>query len=136
MTRESAHFKLKSTPQVGYLPDGTPMNLAGNCLNHPENIGPDPHVPGDLSRLDFMGSSPYKLREIRSKRLNAQRKRVEKAVKVLEKRRISSATGALRERCGLPARWHALEHGGQQPEPPGDLADLKVKREEVCSRQS
>ncbi|CAK9050282.1 Ribulose bisphosphate carboxylase, partial [Durusdinium trenchii] len=29
--------------EVGYLPDGTPMNKAGNCLNHPENIQPDPH---------------------------------------------------------------------------------------------
>ena len=32
--------------QVGYLPDGTPMNTAGNCINHPETIGPDPHSPG------------------------------------------------------------------------------------------
>ena len=31
---------------VGYLPDGTPLNRAGNCINHPENIGPDPHVDG------------------------------------------------------------------------------------------
>merc|ERR1711972_1235596 len=31
---------------VGYLPDGTPMNMAGNDVNHPERIGPDPHVPG------------------------------------------------------------------------------------------
>lgn len=23
---------------VGYLPDGTPMNLAGNAVNHPETI--------------------------------------------------------------------------------------------------
>ena len=32
--------------QVGYLPDGTPMNRAGNAVNHPENIQPDPHAPG------------------------------------------------------------------------------------------
>ena len=32
--------------KVGYLPDGTPMNRAGNCINHPETIGPDPHAPG------------------------------------------------------------------------------------------
>ena len=32
--------------EVGYLPDGTPMNRAGNCVNHPETIGPDPHAPG------------------------------------------------------------------------------------------
>ena len=31
---------------VGYLPDGTPLNRAGNAINHPENIGPDPHTPG------------------------------------------------------------------------------------------
>ena len=35
-----------SESQVGYLPDGTPMNKAGNCINHPETIGPDPHAPG------------------------------------------------------------------------------------------
>jgi hypothetical protein len=26
---------------IGYLPDGTPMNAAGNAINHPENIGAD-----------------------------------------------------------------------------------------------
>merc|ERR1719343_392243 len=31
---------------VGYLPDGTPMNRAGNLINHPETVGPDPHMPG------------------------------------------------------------------------------------------
>jgi hypothetical protein len=31
---------------VGYLPDGTPLNKAGNAMNHPENIAPDPHSPG------------------------------------------------------------------------------------------
>eukprot|EP00438_Fugacium_kawagutii_P021934 Skav207181 [mRNA] locus=scaffold573:810099:810846:- [translate_table: standard] len=31
---------------VGYLPDGTPMNAAGNALNHPETMQPDMHVPG------------------------------------------------------------------------------------------
>merc|ERR1712137_437253 len=31
---------------VGYLPDGTAMNKAGNLVNHPETIGPDPHVNG------------------------------------------------------------------------------------------
>ena len=37
-----------SDVEVGYLPDGTPLNKAGNNMNHPENIGPDPHVPGLL----------------------------------------------------------------------------------------
>ena len=31
---------------AGYLPDGTPMHLAGNMLNHPEKIGKDKSVPG------------------------------------------------------------------------------------------
>merc|ERR1712066_10329 len=31
---------------VGYLPDGTPMNRAGNAVNHPETIGPDMHMAG------------------------------------------------------------------------------------------
>ena len=35
--------------EVGYLPDGTPMNRAGNAVNHPESIGPDPHAPGQCS---------------------------------------------------------------------------------------
>ena len=37
-----AHFH----NDVGYLPDGTPLNKAGNAINHPENIQPDLHVPG------------------------------------------------------------------------------------------
>ena len=37
-----AHF-LNS---VGYLPDGTPMNQAGNEVNHPENMQADRHTPG------------------------------------------------------------------------------------------
>merc|ERR1711979_108114 len=32
--------------EVGYLPDGTPMNRAGNAVNHPETIGPDMHMAG------------------------------------------------------------------------------------------
>merc|ERR1712014_301223 len=31
---------------VGYFPDGTPYNKAGNAMNHPETVGPDPHVNG------------------------------------------------------------------------------------------
>ena len=51
-------------------------------------------------------------------------------------RRIAPATSALRERRGLPARWHALEHGRQQPEPPGDLViDLSGKRIHVLYRR-
>lgn len=31
---------------VGYLPDGTAMNAAGNALNHPDRMQPDMHVSG------------------------------------------------------------------------------------------
>jgi len=45
---------------VGYLPDGTPMNKAGNCINHPETIGPDPHAPGTpLPRALFVNDIGY-----------------------------------------------------------------------------
>ena len=45
---------------VGYLPDGTPLNKAGNCVNHPENIQPDPHTPGSpLPRAEFTNSIGY-----------------------------------------------------------------------------
>ena len=44
----------------GYLPDGTPMNRAGNAINHPETIGPDPHTPGSpLPRAEFVNSVGY-----------------------------------------------------------------------------
>ena len=45
---------------VGYLPDGTPLNRAGNAINHPENIGPDSHAPGSpLPRAIFVNSVGY-----------------------------------------------------------------------------
>eukprot|EP00438_Fugacium_kawagutii_P001948 Skav224095 [mRNA] locus=scaffold4565:65497:68553:- [translate_table: standard] len=45
---------------LGYLPDGTPMNRAGNAINHPETIGPDPHTPGSpLPRAIFTNSVGY-----------------------------------------------------------------------------
>ena len=44
----------------GYLPDGTPLNRAGNAINHPETIGPDPHTPGSpLPRAIFTNSVGY-----------------------------------------------------------------------------
>ena len=47
-------------PVAGYLPDGTPMNRAGNAVNHPETIGPDPHTPGSpLPRAEFVNSIGY-----------------------------------------------------------------------------
>jgi len=48
------------TNDVGYLPDGTPLNKAGNCMNHPENIQPDPHAPGSpLPRAVFVNDVGY-----------------------------------------------------------------------------
>jgi len=45
---------------VGYLPDGTPLNRAGNAINHPESIQPDSHAPGSpLPRANFMNSIGY-----------------------------------------------------------------------------
>merc|ERR1711988_1713316 len=45
---------------VGYLPDGTPMNAAGNATNHPETMGPDLHMNGSpLPRAHFTNSVGY-----------------------------------------------------------------------------
>merc|ERR1712054_545736 len=45
---------------VGYFPDGTPYNKAGNEVNHPENMQPDRHVNGSpLPRADFVNSIGY-----------------------------------------------------------------------------
>ncbi|CAJ1410364.1 unnamed protein product [Effrenium voratum] len=45
---------------VGYLPDGTPLNKAGNALNHPENVQPDRHTPGSpLPRANFANEVGY-----------------------------------------------------------------------------
>ncbi|CAE7397504.1 rbcL [Symbiodinium natans] len=58
--QKSAYADLAFGNDVGYLPDGTPMNLAGNCLNHPESIGPDPHAPGSpLPRAVFVNDVGY-----------------------------------------------------------------------------
>ena len=36
------------------------MNRAGNAINHPETIGPDPHTPGSpLPRAEFVNSIGY-----------------------------------------------------------------------------
>ena len=48
------------TNDVGYLPDGTPMNRAGNAINHPEQIPADPHAPGSpLPRANYLNSVGY-----------------------------------------------------------------------------
>merc|ERR1712151_279213 len=40
---------------VGYLPDGTPMNKAGNECNHPERQKPDTHTNGSPLLPPFKG---------------------------------------------------------------------------------
>jgi len=45
---------------VGYFPDGTAYNKAGNAVNHPESIQPDRHVAGSpLPRANFTNSVGY-----------------------------------------------------------------------------
>merc|ERR1712079_628933 len=41
-----AQSNLEYYNDVGFFPDGTPYNRAGNAVNHPETIGPDPHKDG------------------------------------------------------------------------------------------
>merc|ERR1712178_219904 len=43
---KEAFADLEFGNDVGYFPDGTAYNMAGNAVNHPETIGPDPHVSG------------------------------------------------------------------------------------------
>jgi ribulose-bisphosphate carboxylase large chain len=46
--------------EVGYLPDGTPLNKAGNGENHPERIGRDLHVSGSpLPTSYYLNSIGY-----------------------------------------------------------------------------
>ncbi|CAE8715146.1 unnamed protein product [Polarella glacialis] len=46
--------------EVGYCPDGTAMNLAGNNMNHPERIGKDSHTPGStLPKAFYMNAVGY-----------------------------------------------------------------------------
>ena len=58
--QKDAYADCEFTNDVGYLPDGTPLNRAGNAINHPENIGPDSHAPGSpLPRANFVNSVGY-----------------------------------------------------------------------------
>merc|ERR1712190_173975 len=55
-----SYCQLEFGNDVGYLPDGTPMNKAGNDVNHPEMMRPDPHVPGSpLPRALFVNDIGY-----------------------------------------------------------------------------
>ncbi|OLP92098.1 Ribulose bisphosphate carboxylase, chloroplastic [Symbiodinium microadriaticum] len=58
--QKDAHADYEFINDVGYLPDGTPLNKAGNAINHPETIGPDTHTPGSpLPRAIFTNSVGY-----------------------------------------------------------------------------
>ena len=58
--QKDSHADYEFINEVGYLPDGTPLNKAGNAINHPETIGPDPHTPGSpLPRAIFTNSVGY-----------------------------------------------------------------------------
>ncbi|CAJ1458426.1 unnamed protein product [Effrenium voratum] len=58
--QKDVYADLEYTNDVGYLPDGTPMNRAGNAINHPESIQPDLHNPGaPLPRALFANSVGY-----------------------------------------------------------------------------
>ncbi|CAJ1327863.1 unnamed protein product [Effrenium voratum] len=58
--QKDAYADLQYGNDVGYLPDGTPMNAAGNAINHPETIQPDPHSPGSpLPRAIFANDVGY-----------------------------------------------------------------------------
>merc|ERR1712079_527651 len=41
-----AQSNLEYYNDVGFFPDGTPYDRAGNAVNHPETIGLDPHKDG------------------------------------------------------------------------------------------
>merc|ERR1719230_2429922 len=41
-----SHVQQEFCNEIGYLPDGTAMNRAGNAVNHPGTIGPDLHMAG------------------------------------------------------------------------------------------
>lgn len=57
---EVAYCEQEFLNDVGYLPDGTPLNMAGNCVNHPETIGPDAHTPGAaLPKAIFLNEVGY-----------------------------------------------------------------------------
>merc|ERR1712151_624406 len=55
-----SYCQQESLNDVGYLPDGTAMNLAGNAVNHPETMSPDAHVAGsELPRAFFVNEVGY-----------------------------------------------------------------------------
>merc|ERR1712217_416072 len=99
-----ATYKLKFYNDVGYLPDGTAMHLAGNALNHPETIGPDLHTPGSAlpegALMNTVGYLP------------------DGTAMNLAGNALAPAALRLRERSWLHAGWHRHDEGGQLAQPP------------------
>mmetsp|Transcript_54871 Transcript_54871/g.178252 ORF Transcript_54871/g.178252 Transcript_54871/m.178252 type:complete len:128 (-) Transcript_54871:63-446(-) len=55
-----AYCQLQFGNDVGYLPDGTAMNKAGNDINHPGSLRPDPHKEGSaLPKAVFVNEVGY-----------------------------------------------------------------------------
>ena len=58
--RREVYPDLKFGNDIGYFPDGTAYHLAGNEVNHPENIKTDRHTPGSpLPRAVFINAVGY-----------------------------------------------------------------------------
>merc|ERR1712062_280153 len=49
--KKTVYPSMQYINDIGYFPDGTPMNTAGNAMNHPESIGPDLHQTGSALPL-------------------------------------------------------------------------------------
>jgi len=57
---KKSSYELTYGNDVGYFPDGTAYNMAGNAVNHPETIGPDLHVEGSpLPKGHYTNSVGY-----------------------------------------------------------------------------
>merc|ERR1712050_306813 len=55
-----SHYQQEFCNDIGYLPDGTAMNQAGNAANHPETMAPDQHIAGsELPRAVFVNDVGY-----------------------------------------------------------------------------
>merc|ERR1712045_855918 len=58
--KKTVYPDLQYGNDIGYFPDGTAMNTAGNQENHPETIGVDPHVNySPLLKSDYEADVGY-----------------------------------------------------------------------------